>query len=72
MLLHLDVIREVIAHLQSDSQFRTLLALGLTCQMIRSYALDAIWFRMTSLIPLLRSFPGDVWQQVEPTRWVSS
>lgn len=71
MILSVDVVREVIMQLQVDKQLKSLVALSLSCKTLCAYALDALWFSVSSLVPLLQCFPSDVWGQDEAGEWVS-
>lgn len=69
MVLSVDVIRTVLAQLRADEQLGTLLAVGLTSKAICCHALDALWLKMTTLTPLLRCLPSDVWAMDESREW---
>ncbi|EKM58943.1 uncharacterized protein PHACADRAFT_25092 [Phanerochaete carnosa HHB-10118-sp] len=70
MALSLDVVRNIIEQLGADEQLRTLLALSCTCKTICCYALNALWHKMSTLVPLLRCLPPDVWAQDELGEWM--
>ena len=71
MLLSLDIVREIIEQLRAENQLSTLLALSLTCTAISGDALDALWMKMSSLVPLLKCLPSDAWAQDDGVQWVS-
>lgn len=41
----------------------TLLHLALVCKTFHEPALDALWVFQRSLLPLLKTFPADVWEE---------
>lgn len=69
LAVNIDVLRLVIEQLRRDSQHRSLFRLARTCKTVCGYALDALWYSMSTLVPLLNSFPSDVWKRVEGN-WV--
>ncbi|KAI0349588.1 hypothetical protein OH77DRAFT_1525540 [Trametes cingulata] len=44
--------------------YKTLLALSVTCRALSKPALDLMWQKLPSLIPLLRTLPCDLWTEV--------
>ena len=71
MLLGFDIIRTLITHLQSNNETKTIFTFSLTCKAACGFALDALWYKMSSLVPLLKCLPDDVWRQGEAGTWVS-
>ncbi|KIP07552.1 hypothetical protein PHLGIDRAFT_118027 [Phlebiopsis gigantea 11061_1 CR5-6] len=69
IMLGFDAVPTLIAQLQSDNQRRTLFSLSLTCKAVCGLALDALWYKMSSLVPLLKCFPDDVWREDETGTW---
>lgn len=59
-LLRVDAFRYVIEQLRRDSYLGSLYALSLTCKFICEHALNAMWYSMSTLVPLLGCFPDDV------------
>ncbi|KAI0372275.1 hypothetical protein BV20DRAFT_109785 [Pilatotrama ljubarskyi] len=47
-----------------DFDYKTLLALSVTCRALSRPALDQIWHTLPSLIPLVRTLPCDLWTEV--------
>lgn len=43
---------------------KTLVALALSCRALSEPALDLIWSTLPSLVPLVRTLPSDLWQEV--------
>lgn len=61
-----DIIRLIFEDVRDDpSRFasRTLIALAVTCRAFHDVALDTLWFKQTSLVPLLKILPRNFWQE---------
>ncbi|KAJ7637265.1 hypothetical protein DFH06DRAFT_1433291 [Mycena polygramma] len=57
-----DIVRLVCGQLYADYDAQSLAALALTAQTIHPHALDFLWQVQTSIAPLLRCFPSDLWE----------
>jgi hypothetical protein len=47
----------------SGESRRTMLALALTCRGFEDIALDVLWHTQTSLVPLIKCTPSDLWRE---------
>ena len=47
----------------SGESRRTVLALALTCHGFKDTALDVLWYTQTSLVPLIKCMPSDLWRE---------
>ena len=62
--LHVDEIVRLIAwELVSSERRATAVAMACCCQSFEDPALDALWETQYQLIPLLKTFPEDVWDE---------
>ena len=69
--LNVDEILRLLAHELAWSKAKaTALSLACCCKSFEDPVLDVLWGTQERLLPLLKSFPGDVWK-VEAGRFVS-
>ena len=62
--LNVDEIVRLVAHeLAAPGGNAYLVALACCCKSFEDPALDALWAKQKRLLPLLQSFPGDVWNE---------
>jgi hypothetical protein len=47
----------------SGESRRTVSALAVTCHGFKDIALDALWYTQTSLVPLIKCMPNDLWRE---------
>ena len=60
--LHVDEIVRLIAHeLVTSRGKQTAVSLACCCKIFEDPVLDTLWETQDRLLPLLKSFPGDVW-----------
>jgi len=61
--LNVDEIVRLIAHeLVVSEGGASAICLACCCRSFEDPVLDALWAKQWSLLPLLKSFPGDVWK----------
>ena len=72
--LNVDEIARLIAHeLVASGGKATAVGLACCCKSLEDPALDALWAKQVSLLPLLKSSPGDVlWSGIECTVSIST
>jgi hypothetical protein len=59
-----EVLSHIFEYVFNDEQGqRNISALALTCQAFRDPALAILWRQMTSLVPLIKCFPSDLWEE---------
>ena len=62
--LNVDEIIRLIAHEAAESKAKaTAVALACCCRSFEDPVLDVLWETQENLLPLLRSLPGDVWNE---------
>ena len=62
--LNVDEILRLFAHeLVASGAKRTAVALACCCKSLEDPVLDALWEGQYRLLPLLKSLPGDVWDE---------
>lgn len=70
LALSLDVITQVIEHLSIVRHAPSLLAIARTCKVLCGLALDALWSSVSTLVPLLKCLPDDVYRESDDGSWV--
>ncbi|KAF5361643.1 hypothetical protein D9758_007301 [Tetrapyrgos nigripes] len=62
-----EILQNIFKFLRADhdAQLGTLANLALTCRTFQEPALDALWWSISSLDPLRRLMPDDLWDRVE-------
>ena len=62
--LNVDEITRLIAsELVASGGERTAVALACCCKSLEDPALDLLWETQAQVFPLLKSFPGDIWDE---------
>jgi len=56
-----EIVRLVAYELVTSGGMKTAVALACCCKSLEDPVLDTLWERQVRLLPLLKSFPGDVW-----------
>ena len=75
--LHVDeIVRLIASELVTSEGKGTAVSLACCCKSFEDPVLDTLWATQDQLLPLLKSFPGDVWNEDEcivsaPTTCVS-
>ena len=69
--LNVDEILRLLARELVESEKATVLSLACCCKSFEDPMLEALWETQDELLPLLKSFPEDVWK-VEGRHFVSS
>jgi len=62
----LDIIRLIFEAVRDDPSrvaSQTLIDLAVTCRSFHDVALDTLWFKQTSLVPLLKILPRIFWKE---------
>ena len=65
-----EIIRIVAKELVTSGAKASVVALASSCKSLEDPVLDELWRTQDRLLPLLKSFPGDVWK-VEKSGFVS-
>ena len=61
-----DIIKLIFEAVQDDPSrvaSQTLISLAVTCRAFHDVALDTLWFKQTSLVPLLKILPRSFWKE---------
>jgi hypothetical protein len=53
-----ELLRHIFNYIESDDGSETLRGLGRTCKAWTDPALDLVWMRLASVVPLLQVIPG--------------
>ena len=60
-----EIVRLIACELVASRGIATAVALACCCKSFEDPALDALWVKQDRLLPLLKTFPGDVWNDGE-------
>jgi hypothetical protein len=58
-----EIVRPIACELVASGGKATAVGLACCCKSFEDPALDALWAEQDSLLPLLKTFPGDVWKE---------
>ena len=58
-----EIVRLIADELVASPLDATAVALACCCKNFEDPVLDALWTKQSQLLPLLKSFPGDVWNE---------
>ena len=61
-----DIIKLILEAVRDDPSrvaSQTLISLAVTCRAFHDVALDTLWFKQTSLVPLLKVLPRRFWKE---------
>jgi len=58
-----EVVRLIALELVVSGGGATAVGLACCCKNFEDLVLDALWAQQVSLLPLFKSFPGDVWKE---------
>ena len=58
-----EIVRLIARELVASGGNATAVALACCCKDFEDPVLDALWVEQDRLLPLLKSFPGDVWNE---------
>jgi hypothetical protein len=58
VLLIDELLRQIFSYIESDDGSKTLSGPGRTCKAWAEPALDLVWMRLASVVPLLQLIPG--------------
>ena len=56
-----EIVRLIARELVASGGEETAVALACCCKCLEDPVLDVLWAAQNELLPLLKSFPGDVW-----------
>ena len=60
-----EIVRHIARELVASGGVATSVALACCCKALEDPVLDVLWETQKRLLPLLKSLPGDVWNEVE-------
>ena len=58
-----EIVRFIAYELVASGGHATTVALARCCKSFEDLVLDALWETQNKLLPLFKSFPGDVWNE---------
>ena len=58
-----EILRLIACELVGSARDATAVALACCCKGFEDLVLDELWVVQDGLLPLLKSFPGDVWNE---------
>ena len=58
-----EIVRLIAGELVGSRGMATAVALACCCKSFEDSVLDALWMEQIELLPLLKTFPGDVWKE---------
>ena len=58
-----EIVRLIAGELVTSGGEATAVGLACCCKGFEDPALDALWAELDRLLPLLKTFPGDVWNE---------
>jgi len=59
----IEIVRLIACELVTSRRDATAVGLACCCKSFEDPVLDALWETQYRLLPLLKSFPGDVWNE---------
>ena len=64
--------RELVDAICHRCDRTTLLSLSVSCLAISDSALNALWYNIPSIVPLIRCMPDDLWEEFETASYDSN